>query len=75
MSAEAFLLCMRRFMPFYKPCRMYSDNGTNFVGGERLLREEIERLHASPELAAFHEKRSDRVGFPTGTDTSLRGSA
>ena len=68
MSAEAFLLCMRRFMSFYKPCRMYSDNGTNFVGGERLLREELERFHASQELAAFHEEKSDRVEFPTGTD-------
>jgi hypothetical protein len=53
-SAEDFLLVLRRFISIYgKPKRIHSDNGTNFVGGEKALREEIDSLHASDELKAF----------------------
>lgn len=53
MAADTFLLCLRRFMSFYKPQRMYSDNGTNFVGAERILRGELDRLLTNPQLEAF----------------------
>lgn len=42
-SAEAFLAAYERFIGRRGPCRiMYSDNGTNFVAADRLLREAVE---------------------------------
>ena len=51
LSAETFLSCMARFSAVRgKPRVMYSDNGLNFVGAEREMRQEWEALGASPEL-------------------------
>ena len=51
LSSDDFLLLLRRFIALYgKPKRMYSDNGTNFVGAERELREAVEALHQSDQL-------------------------
>ena len=42
LSLDDFLMVLRRFVSIYrKPSHMFSDNGTNFVGSERLLREEL----------------------------------
>ncbi|XP_043199886.1 uncharacterized protein LOC122369305 [Amphibalanus amphitrite] len=44
MDTDAFLMALRRFIARRgKPKIIYSDRGTNFVGGERELRENIER--------------------------------
>ena len=52
LSADDFLLVFRRFVGIYrKPAQIFSDNGTCFVGAERLLREELERLTGSDHLA------------------------
>jgi hypothetical protein len=51
LSANDFLLVLRRFVSIYrKPAEMFSDNGTNLTGAERLLREELERLKESSAL-------------------------
>jgi hypothetical protein len=50
LSADDFLLVLRRFASIYKkPAFMFSDNGTNLVGAERILREELERLKGDEE--------------------------
>lgn len=52
LSADDFLLVFRRFVGMYrKPAQIFSDNGTCFVGAERMLREELERLKGSDHLA------------------------
>jgi len=57
LSSDDFLLIMRRFISLYgKPVHMFSDNGTNFVGAERELREAVEQLHASTEANDFLKK-------------------
>jgi len=51
LSASDFLLVMRRFIALYrKPAHMFSDNGTNFIGAERQLREELDRLTGDGDL-------------------------
>ena len=45
LSTEDFLLILRRFVGLYgRPRSINSDNGTNFFGSERELREEIKEL-------------------------------
>ena len=47
---------------------MHSDNGTNFVGAERMLREAIKQLHAYKELRPFFKKKViDWTFSPAGT--------
>jgi hypothetical protein len=51
LSAKDFLMVMRRFVSVYrKPAHMFSDNGTNLTGAERLLRVELERLKGDSVL-------------------------
>ncbi len=45
LSVDDFLMMLRRFVSIYrKPDHKFSDNGTNFVGAQRLLREELDKL-------------------------------
>ena len=45
LSSVDFMNVLRRFFSIYrKPAEMFSDNGTNLTGAERLLREEIEKM-------------------------------
>ena len=45
LSSEDFLLVLRRFVGLYgRPRSIHSDNGTNFVGAERMLKEEVQGL-------------------------------
>ena len=47
LSAEKFLLCLKRFFARCSvPARMYSDNGTNFVAVQKL----IEEIKQSPQI-------------------------
>jgi hypothetical protein len=51
LSASDFFMVMRRFASVYrKPAHMFSDNGTNLTGAERLLRVELERLKGDSVL-------------------------
>lgn len=57
LSSGDFLFILRRFIGLYgKPRSLHSDNGTNFVGAERLLREEVDALHATGEAHQFMKK-------------------
>ena len=58
LSTDSFLLAVRRFISRRgPPVTIFSDNGTNIVGGERELREGINNLHQEKienVLAAKH---------------------
>ena len=59
LSTECFLIILRRFVSFYgKPKAIYSDNGTNFVGAERELREAVEALHSSESAKDYMGQES-----------------
>ena len=54
LSTDDFLLAFRRFIALYgKPRQMFSDNGTNFVGAERELRQEIVQLKSAEAVVRF----------------------
>lgn len=64
LSSESFLLCFRRFLGLYTRLRgMQSDNGTNFVGAARILREEMDRPFLLPELRAHAEEHAIEWSF------------
>ena len=45
LEADSFIMALCRFQARRgNPVRIYSDNGTNFVGAERKLREELEKM-------------------------------
>ena len=51
LSTDSFVLGLRRFIPRRGcPVEMFSDNGTNFIGGERELREAISELDQKKKL-------------------------
>ena len=51
LSSDDFLMVLRQFASTYRiPVQMYSDNGTNLVGAERILLKELERLKEDEEL-------------------------
>jgi hypothetical protein len=51
LSSDDFLMVLRLFAAIYrKPAHMFSDNGTNLVGEERILREELKRLKGDEDL-------------------------
>lgn len=52
LSTPDFLMVLRRFVTLYrKPAHMFSDNGTNLTGAERILRLELERMTGDSLLA------------------------
>lgn len=54
LTTDQFLLIFRCFFGIYgKPHRIHSDNGTNFVKAERVLRKVVLDLHESKGLADF----------------------
>jgi hypothetical protein len=64
LSSVDFLLSLRKFIALYRqPAVIHSDNGTNFVGAERELREAVEALHASGDIPAFMEKAGIEWNF------------
>ena len=59
LSSDDFLLVLRRFIAIYgKPRQIFSDNGTNFVGAERDLRQEIEQLHSTESTSKFMKQEA-----------------
>ncbi len=55
MTAEAFVATLRRFIARRgKPKEIFSDNGTNFVGAERDLRESYQLLKKKPLQDTVH---------------------
>lgn len=51
LSLDDFLMVLRLFAAIYrKPAHMFSDNGTNLVKEERILREELKRLKGDEDL-------------------------
>ncbi|XP_046632671.1 uncharacterized protein LOC124312218 [Daphnia pulicaria] len=54
LSTSDFLLALRKFISLYrKPEVIHSDNGTNFVGAERVLREAVEKMYADEAIPKF----------------------
>jgi hypothetical protein len=54
LSSDDFLLILRRFVGLYgQPRVFHTDNGTNFVGAERELREAAEELFNDPAVQEF----------------------
>ena len=57
MDTSSFINCLQRFIARRgQPRLIRSDNGTNFVGGERELREEIERWNKKQIQDQMNEK-------------------
>ncbi|XP_058816851.1 uncharacterized protein LOC131680146 [Topomyia yanbarensis] len=62
LSTPSCIKCIRRFICRRgAPVEIYSDNGTNFQGAERLLRKELENVHG--ELAATFTNASTKWVF------------
>ncbi len=60
MDSDAFLMALRRFIGRHgQPAELYSDQGTNFRGGETELREAFSKL--SPNLQQLLAKQKDQV--------------
>jgi hypothetical protein len=54
LSSDDFLLILRRFVGLYGQLRVFhTNNGTNFVGAERELREAVEELFSDPAVKEF----------------------
>lgn len=69
LSTEDFLLVLQRFLGLYgRPRCIHSDNGTNFVGAERELREV---LKLREEFRGLFKVRDHRVAFPTTPRSSF----
>ena len=48
LSTDSFINALRRFIKRQgKPFKLYSDNGTNFVGAERELYEALQKFNSS----------------------------
>ena len=56
LTSESFIACLRRFISRRgKPCLIWSDHGTNFVGAAREIRELVEFLQTQKAQAAISE--------------------
>ena len=54
LASVDFLLVFRRFQSIYgSPETLHSDNGTNFVGGERELKDELKNFKTQKEIEEF----------------------
>ena len=64
LSTSEFLLALRKFISLYrKPEVIHSDNGTNFVGAERELREAVEKMYADEAIPDFLKEVSIKWTF------------
>ncbi|XP_065087377.1 uncharacterized protein LOC135709106 [Ochlerotatus camptorhynchus] len=62
LSTPSCIKCIRRFVCRRRaPAEIYTDNGINFKGAERLLREELECIHS--ELAATFTNTDTKWNF------------
>ncbi|XP_057366747.1 uncharacterized protein LOC130687590 [Daphnia carinata] len=75
LSTADFLPSMRKFIATYrKPAVIHSDNGTNFVGAERELREAVEALHASDGVPEFMKESGIEWTFQPPRSPHFGGS-
>ena len=67
MDTDCFLMALRRFIARRgKPYAIYSDNGTNLVGGERELREAIEHWNQEHITDVLSQRNVRWVFLPPG---------
>ena len=67
LSTDSFINALRRFISRRGPVRtMRSDNGTNFVGAERELREEIEKMNQDVVHDAMLRRGIEWIFNPPG---------
>ena len=81
LSTDDFLLILRRFIGIYgRPTHLhtrpdiYSDNGTNFVGVERELREAVDALHGDPSMPDRLQKEGIRWHFQPANTPHFGGT-
>ncbi|XP_062699013.1 uncharacterized protein LOC134284280 [Aedes albopictus] len=66
LSTQSCVKCVRRFVCRRgAPAEIYTDNGTNFLGAERILREQIRALH-SDLSATFTNTDTKWIFIPPG---------
>jgi hypothetical protein len=66
LSSDDFLLILRRFVGLYgQPRVFHTDNGTNFVGSERELREAAEELFNDPAVRDFLWSKVSAASYPS----------
>lgn len=74
LTTECFLACLKRFVATRGKCTdMYSDNGKNFVGANKELREEFKRLISDPELLSYLAKDGTTWHFNPPLSPSFGG--
>ncbi|XP_075170238.1 uncharacterized protein LOC142242552 [Haematobia irritans] len=57
LTTDSFLMCLRNFMARRgTPSEIYSDNGTNFRGAERFLKQELEKINYNDVQSALSFK-------------------
>jgi hypothetical protein len=62
LEADAFINCLHRFIARRgRPKRLRSDNGTNFVGAERELREEIRKWNTKTIQGVMNEEEIEWI--------------
>ncbi|XP_062541788.1 uncharacterized protein LOC134209768 [Armigeres subalbatus] len=73
LSTPSCVKCVRRFVCRRgAPAEIYTDNGTNFHGAERMLREQLEKLHIDTAATTSHGRG---VGEDGSVDKVGHGSS
>jgi hypothetical protein len=75
LSSDDFLMVWKRFAAIYrKPELIFLDNGTNLVGAERILREELERLKGDGKITVQLKTLGIHWNFQSAQTPNLGGS-
>nr|CAB3263159.1 uncharacterized protein LOC104265735 [Phallusia mammillata] len=73
LSTDSFIGALRRFIGRRgRPDQIYSDNGTNFVGAERILREELNRWNQR-QIYKYLQQRDIAWSFNPPTASHMGG--
>ena len=74
MTSDSFINCFRRFMGRRgKPKQIFSDNGSNFIGAERILRTALQELNHS-QLESYFLQNEITWNFNPPTASHMGGA-